>query len=132
MHINDNGLHSLSPPFVKYVQPVMKDFGILLKQDRDEGWLGEEGRCSGVSILQCGWLKQIFVDSILQIVRSNVTNVVNVAELHYETMGVFHIEHNQCIFTPFNCTPILSIILPIWDVLAKLFETAIKITTQTH
>ena len=34
MHINGkytNGIDSLSPPFVKYVHPVMKDFGILLK-----------------------------------------------------------------------------------------------------
>ena len=74
----------------------------------------------------------MFVDSILQIVRSNVTNDVNVTELHYKTMGVFHIEHKKCIFTLFNCTPMLSIILPIWDVLAKLFETAIIIITQTH
>ena len=47
-------------------------------------------------------------------------------------MEVFHIEHKKFIFTPFNCTPALSIILPIWDVLAKLFEIEIKITTQTY
>ena len=29
MHINENGI--LPPPFTKYVQPIMKDFGILLK-----------------------------------------------------------------------------------------------------
>ena len=43
-------------------------------------------------------------------------------------MEVFHIEHKKLIFTPFNCTPVLSIILPIWDVLAKLFEVGINIT----
>ena len=38
MHINKNGIHSLSPSFGKHVQSVMKDFGVLLKQDRDEAW----------------------------------------------------------------------------------------------
>ena len=47
-------------------------------------------------------------------------------------MGVFHIEHKKLIFTPSNCTPVLSIILPIWDVCAKPFEVEIKITIQTH
>ena len=47
-------------------------------------------------------------------------------------MGVFHIEHEKLIFTPFNCTHVLSIILPIWDVLVKLFEVEIKLTMQTQ
>ena len=61
-------------------------------------------------------------------VRSNDTNVVNLTQLCHKAMGVFHIEHEKLIFTPFNCTHVLSIILPIWDVLAKLFEVGINIT----
>ena len=41
-------------------------------------------------------------------------------------MGVFHIEYKKCIITPFICTPILSIILPIFDVFAEAFRNSNK------
>ena len=47
-------------------------------------------------------------------------------------MEVFHIEHKNCNFTAFDCNVFLSIILPIWNVHAKLFETAVKTATQSR
>ena len=41
MHINENGIHSLSLLVTNYVQLVMKDFGIFLQKGRDEHCVGK-------------------------------------------------------------------------------------------
>ena len=52
-------------------------------------------------------------------------------ELHYKTMGIFTLNIKSS-FSPSLTSPLFYQLLPIWDVFAKLFETVIKITTQTY
>ena len=133
MHINENGIHCLSLHLLR--STYNQRWKILVpcwSKDRGEWWVGKVGRGLSTSALQyiVKWSK------LLQIVFYRLLQVLPML-LRWENFIIrlweyFTLNIKSALSRLFNCTLILSIIVPIWDVISKLFEAAIIITTQIH
>ena len=133
MHKNENGIHRL--PFHLLQSTHNQLWNILVScwsKDKGEGWVGKVGRGLATPALQyrAKWSKYLWI--VFYISLQVLPRLLTWENFIIRLREYFTLNIKSALSHLFNCTPILSIILPIRDVLSKLFETAIKITTQIH